>query len=187
MRRIFVAVDLSAEARQRVSEYINDLKREFSDVRVGWEKSEKLHLTLKFLGAIDERTLTELEQGVRKTAAARHSFKLRIKDTGVFPNKKRARILWLGIEFEDESLSELKESLEQETERIGFEREKRRFHPHLTIGRLREPQRSTQLVEKHLEKKYEPVEFGVSEIVIYESELQPTGSIYKVVSKSGLI
>ncbi len=72
--------------------------------------------------------------------------------------------------------------LETECEKIGFKKEKRIYKPHLTIARLREPQKSKNLVQNHLENKFEPVSFEVSEIVIYESKLQPTGSIYKKVS-----
>lgn len=187
-KRIFTAVDISEAARLEVSEYIKNLRNEFPNLRVGWEKPEKLHLTLKFLGDIDAGQLEDLENAVLRAAKTfselekTENFKVQIADTGVFPSKRKARILWLGLQDENENLTKLNRILEAECEKIGFEKEKRNFSPHLTIGRLREPYKSEDLVEKHLENNFEPVGFVVSEIVIYESKLQPTGSIYKKVS-----
>ena len=107
------------------------------------------------------------------------NIKIQIFDTGVFPSRRNARILWLGLQDEKHSLSKINQLLETECAKIGFEKEKRNFKPHLTIARLREPHKSEDLAAKHLENEFEPVEFEVSEIVIYESKLLPTGSIYR--------
>lgn len=184
-KRIFTAIDISEQARQKVSNYIEALRKEFSILRVGWEKAEKLHLTLKFLGDCDERQLRVLEKAAENTAKTffesenTAKFKIQISDTGVFPSKRNARILWLGLYDQAGNLAKINKILETESEKEGFEKEKRSFKPHLTIARIREPHKSGNLVEKHLENEFEPVEFEVSEIVIYESKLQPTGSIYR--------
>lgn len=185
MKRIFIAVDISAEAREKAARYVEVLKKEFSDLRVGWEKPEKLHLTLKFLGDVDDKLLGELndalENSVNKLSGFKFDnvdFRLEISGTGVFPNAKRPRVLWLGIKDESGVLKRMNEILETECERIGFERENRKFSPHLTIGRIREPQISQKLAARHLQNEFEPVEFDIAEIVIYESKLQPTGSVY---------
>jgi 2''-5'' RNA ligase len=183
MKRIFVAVDISEEARRKAAVYVENLRRRFSDLRVGWEKPEKLHLTLKFLGDIDDKKLEKLTVAVSRTAEISRKFSLRITGTGVFPNPRRARVVWLGVEDHAKSLSKLWETLESECEREGFERESRAFSPHLTIGRLREPERSGELVTAHLGENFESEEFEVSEIVIYQSRLLPQGSRYTVVSR----
>jgi 2'-5' RNA ligase len=187
MKRIFIAVDISDEARRRVSEYSEALRREFPDLRVGWEKAEKLHLTLKFLGETTENQLKDLIEIVGKAAVQISNFKLQISETGVFPSLRNARILWLGVKDEKGSLAEISGILESECEKIGFPKEKRKFTAHLTIARLREPQKSKEIALKHLQNKFEPVDFEVSEIVIYESRLQPNGSIYAAISKTNLI
>lgn len=187
MKRIFTAIDISEETREKVADYIKALHSEFPNLRVGWEKPEKLHLTLKFLGDIDERELKNLIEAVGKMAKRISKFKLQIVQTGVFPSRKNARILWLGVKDETEKLRNLNEILESECERFGFAKEKRNFKAHLTIARLREPQNSKALIEKHLENEFKSAEFDVSEIVIYESRLQKSGSIYSVVSKSKLV
>ncbi len=181
MKRIFTAIDISDEARRKVSGYIENFRGEFPNIRVGWEKPEKIHLTLKFLGDVDEKQLQNLIEAVEKSAREISGFKLQIAETGVFPSPKNARILWLGIKDKGENLPKLNEISESECEKIGFPKEKRNFKAHLTIARLREPQKSRELAGTHLQNGFEPIEFEVSQITIYESELQPTGSIYKTV------
>lgn len=181
-RRIFVAVDISDEARGKVSDYISNLKTKFPNVKVGWDRPEKLHLTLKFLGDSDEDQLEKLEKICEKISFEITNYKLQISETGVFPSPRNARVLWLGVYGDVGELQKINAILETECEKIGYKKEKRIYKPHLTIGRIREPQKAKELAKVHLENKFEPVEFEVSELVIYESKLQPSGSVYTKVS-----
>lgn len=183
MKRIFIAIDISEEARRAAFDYIETLRREFSDVRAGWDKAEKLHLTLKFLGDTNEHQLAKLSEAVTETARQFSAFKLQITDTGVFPSKRNARILWLGVKDETEGLRKLNGILETECERLGFAKEERNFKAHLTVARLREPRKSKELVERHLGNNFESAGFEASEIVVYESRLQKSGSVYTAISK----
>ncbi len=183
-KRIFVAVEISEKARAKAAEYISNLKSEFSDVKVGWDKPEKLHLTLKFLGDTDEVQLEKLKEICAVISSEITNFKLQITKTGVFPSPRNARILWLGVEGDVEKMQKINSILEAECEKIGFKKEKRDYKPHLTIGRIREPQKAKKLALTHLENDFEPVELEVSELVIIESKLQPSGSIYSKVQSS---
>lgn len=178
MKRIFIAVDVSEEARRRVSNYIENLRREFPKIRVGWEKAEKLHLTLKFFGDCGEKQVGEIEKIIEQISSGISNFKLQISETGVFPDKRNPRVLWIDVKDETGNLAKINDLLEAECEKIGFQRERRKYVPHLTIGRVREPNRARELAKKHLANEFEPVEFAVSEIVIYESQLKPTGAVY---------
>jgi 2'-5' RNA ligase len=180
-KRIFAALEISDDARRKVAAHINFLRERFPEFRVGWEKTEKLHLTLKFLGEINDEQSAKLLEAAERTARQISSFKMQIAGTGVFPSPRQARILWLGVKSEGESLRKLNEILESECEEQGFAKEKRLFKAHLTIGRLKE--KSGELVEAHLGQNFEPVEFEASEIVVFQSTLQPTGSVYSVVSR----
>lgn len=186
MKRIFVAVDISEAARRAAADYIETLRAEFREVRVGWERAEKLHLTMKFLGDCEETQLKELPKIVAETAAQISSFTIQIAETGVFPNARAPRVLWIDVKDAAGNLLKIHDLLEKACEKIGFQRERRRFVPHLTIGRVKEPNRARDLAEKHLKNKFEPVETLVPEIVIYESRLLPSGSVYSIVSKHGL-
>ena len=183
MKRVFVAIKISDKAKREVSSYIKTLEDGFKNLRVGWVKDEKLHLTLKFLGDIEDEKLLSLENAVRQVSQDISNFKLKISEIGVFPNPRKPRILWLGIEDAGNNLSKAKKSLEEKCSKFGINKEKRNFKPHLTIARIRQSQKSKKLVKTHLQNKFEPVEFEVSEIVIYESKLLPTGSVYSVLAE----
>ncbi len=181
MKRIFVAIDISPEARRRVSAFAETLRKSFPRLRVGWENAEKLHLTLKFLGDSDEKQLEEIKIIAANISKKISNFKLQIAKTGVFPNARNPRVLWIDVLDETGSLAKINDFLETECEKFGFPVEKRKFVPHLTIGRVREPGKAKELARMHLETAFETVGFEVSEIVIYESILQPTGSNYQKV------
>lgn len=179
MKRIFVAIDISEEARFITKNYLDNLRNSFTDLRVGWEKAEKLHITLKFLGDIEEKQLIKLNEAIKIIAQKINKFSISINKTGVFPNAKKARVLWLGLKDESDNLMIMHQLLETELISLGFAKEEKKFTPHLTIARIREPNKAEKLVEKHLSNNFEPIKFQVSEIVIYESILAPTGSTYQ--------
>lgn len=184
--RAFIAVDISEGARRLVAERIALLRARFSDLRVGWDKPEKLHLTLKFLGEISSEKLTQIIAAVENAAKEIESFSLALEGAGAFPPRGTARVLWLGVKDESQNLSEFQKRLETETEQIGFERERRAFKPHLTIARLKEPGKSRNLTDLHLQTEFPAVNFPVSEIVVYKSDLRPTGSIYTPLARIDL-
>ncbi len=183
MKRIFAAIDISSEARTQISNYIETLHGEFPNLRVGWDKAEKLHITIKFFGDVEDRKVLLLSRIFEEVTRQVSPFKLQIAKTGVFPSRRNARILWLGLQDEKGSLNYINNILESECEKNGFIREKRLFKPHLTIARFRQPEKSKDLVEKHLQTNFETDGFEVGEITIYESKLLPTGSVYSIVSK----
>lgn len=178
MQRVFVAIDISEEARDAATRYAEALGRDFSDARVGWEKPEKLHLTLKFLGKTDNRQLEKLKWAAASAAASTAPISLELSGTGVFPNARNPRILWLGLKDFGGELKCLAETIENDCEKIGYPKENRTFNPHLTVGRIREPRHSKYLAKKHSANQFGPIEFAVKEVVIYKSELHPTGSVY---------
>ena len=184
-KRIFIAIDISDSARAACAAHISLLQENFPRVRVGWERPEKLHLTLKFLGNISDGILKDLGAGISETASHHARFKLQLSTPGVFTSKSRPRILWIGLD-DTSGIPSLHSEIEDICHRSGFEREKRTFRPHLTIARIKESQKAIALADAHMRTKIEPVGFEVAEIVIYESKLQPSGSIYSVVSTAKL-
>lgn len=177
-RRIFLAFDIPDAIRSICDGHIENLRNQFPDVRVGWEKSEKQHITLKFLGNTSNNLLEKLRDSVSEVAARHPRFSLRLSRSGVFPRPSRPRILWLGLEDRSGSMQPMFSELEDACQQLRWAKETRAFRPHITIGRVREPDDAGKLAERHLGTKIEPAEFEVAEIVIYESKLQPAGSVY---------
>lgn len=180
MKRIFVAIDLSDEAREAVAAYMRTLR---GHIRAKWEKIEKLHITVKFAGSVDESELAELVRVAAMTAEKTAPFKIRIEDTGAFLKRRGSSVLWLGLAaVYPPNKEDPFKNLAVQIDDAAVGREKRQFKPHLTIARLKAPKQSRQLVSKHLNAQFEPLEFLASELVVYESHLRPSGSQYEVVS-----
>ena len=177
MKRVFIAVDISDEARRQAAAHIERLRSSFARLRVGWERPEKLHITLKFLGAVSDEQLSGIERAVRAVALQNSEYRVKLAGTGVFPETRDPRILWIGLEPSAATVR-LAHAIDDVCAKLGFEPEKRRFKPHLTIGRLREPAASRELAEAHRRSVFEPTEFPIKEITIYESKLLPIGSVY---------
>jgi 2'-5' RNA ligase len=183
MKRTFIGVRISDEARAAAAARISLLRGEFPELRVGWERPEKLHLTLKFLGDTDEKSVPAISEILRQIAEERAPFRLGIGSGGAFPDGKRPRILWLGIDDDDGRLSALRESVEDRLAEIGFARDRRRFAPHLTIARIREPESAARLARRHWTEPAAGVSSPVSAITFYQSTLRPGGSVYSVLGE----
>ena len=181
--RVFIAVEISDEVRARAAERIEFLRKQFPQLRVGWEKPEKLHLTIKFLGDIEPTQLADLIAAAEKSVRGFQPFELEITGANVFPPRGAVRVLWLDVTTGKENVLALNERLEDECWKIGFEREGRKFTPHLTVARLREPHNSQSLAKLHVATQFPPVGCLVKEITIFQSERAADKINYKSLSK----
>jgi 2'-5' RNA ligase len=184
--RLFYAVELSPEVRARAAEHIARLREKLPDVRASWERADKLHITLKFFGDVEQSRAHTLSLAAERTANSIAPFTLVIADAGAFPPRGAPRVLWLGAHDSSGSLARLHQSLEDECADAGFKREPRPFHPHLTIARLRHPTGTHNLSDRHKELGFPAMEMAVNEIILMRSELGPHGSCYTALSHHGL-
>ncbi|HEX8846752.1 MAG TPA: RNA 2',3'-cyclic phosphodiesterase [Pyrinomonadaceae bacterium] len=184
--RVFCAVELSNEARKRAAEHTARLKASVPDARASWVREENLHLTLKFLGEIEEGRVDNLSRAAARAGKLTKAFKLAIEGAGSFPPRGIPRVLWLGVVDSTEGLGQLQRHLEEECSVEGFKREERPFHPHLTLARLRSPQGARTLAELHREAGFEAIEFPITELVVMRSELGAGGSRYTSISRHNL-
>ncbi len=143
-----------------------------------------MHLTLKFLGEINEEKVPQIENILKRISEKYKPFPLRIKGTGTFPPKSRTpRVLWVAIE-EVEDLKRLQSDLEEEMESLGFPKERRTFHPHLTLGRVKtfsDIKETLHFFDKHRNKNFGEME--AQKITFFRSVLKPTGAEYSVLSE----
>lgn len=184
--RLFCAIELSDEARGRALEHITRLRRSLPDVRAGWERAEKLHITLKFFGDVEQRIVTDLSLATERAAHSVAPFTLDIAGAGVFVTRGSARVLWLGAQDASGNLKRLHESLERECAAHGFARETRPFHPHLTVARLRQPAGANALAAQHRELGFPAMALHVNELVLMRSELGSNGSRYTPLTRYNL-
>lgn len=180
--RLFCAVELSDEVRQHAAQHIARLRNSLPDVRASWDRPEKLHITLKFFGDVEQARVPDLSLAAERAASSVAPFTLAIAGAGVFPPRGAARVLWLGIRDASSNLTRLHAALEDECAAQGFKREERPFHPHLTIARLRQPSGAGRLAAHHIALGFEAAEQNVNGIVLLRSELHPTGSRYTPLS-----
>jgi len=176
MIRTFVAVDLPEEIKSDLAYAVADLRRESRGVK--WVRPEGLHITLKFLGDIDERIVGPLSKELDGVALDYRPLSLEVEGLGAFPNPRRPRVVWAGLGGEIEILQEIAERVDRVCASFGVKPEKRPFRAHITIGRLKVP---TMIdLNKELRKKG----FLATEMVLYQSELFPTGARYTVLNRS---
>ena len=184
--RVFCAVELPSEVRQRAAEHAARLRERFREARASWPRAENLHLTLKFLGEIDEGRVALLSSAAARAAEQSQPFELIIEGAGAFPPRGAPRVLWLGVEDESGGLARLQSRLEDECAAAGFPREERPFHPHLTLARVRAPQGARALAQFHQEAGFAAAAFRVAELAVMLSELGPGGSRYTALSRHAL-
>jgi 2'-5' RNA ligase len=184
--RTFLAVDLDPNIKASLSELISLLSRKESGVR--WAKKQGMHITLKFLGEIPESKIQSIINSLRKACDSHDSFQLSFKGTGFFPHQSNfPRILWAGIEHSHDLIA-LHKRIEDEFEKLGFPREKRRFHPHLTLGRVKSNKNIATVLEGLSDHR--ETNFGsmlVRSVTFFKSTLKPTGAEYDVLSSIELI
>ena len=177
MIRSFLAIELPKSIVKKIEEVQEDLKLSRADVR--WVSPGKIHLTLKFFGNIDESKIESIFQAIKEPVKATPSFFLKVNGLGAFPHLKNPRVIWMGLTEGKDNLTTFQQQLEGELEKIGFEREERPFQPHLTLGRSNSSRGRDELfgmMEKYTEEEFG--EFPVEKVVLFKSDLRPSGPIY---------
>ena len=176
MKRLFIAVPVKFE--EKTLDHISKIKEQLYHENIRWVDTDNVHITLKFLGDTPEDLIEEIDESLREIVQNFSVTSLDIKDLGVFPNKHRPRVIWLGLS-ENEILTGLFKEIEEKMQDLGYEPEHRAFSPHLTLGRVKFL-RNLRLLERLL-SEYEGFYFQklpVKKIVLYESILRPQGAQY---------
>lgn len=176
--RTFVAVEIAEEASGKIDRLIKRLSH--IDAGVKWVAGENLHLTLKFLGDVPAEQVPEICDCVTQAAAGHAPFKLECCELGAFPDITRPRTVWVGAGDGSEVVQRLQESVESGLDLIGFRPERRRFHPHLTIGRARRGGPGLAQLGEAIdsERGFQAGQTLVDEVVVFSSELGPGGPTY---------
>jgi len=175
--RSFLAIELPATVQAKIGKVVEDARATSADVR--WVSPGKIHLTLKFFGNIEESKIDSIAATIQGPAGEAKAFPLSVRGTGAFPNLKNPRVIWIGLVDSEGRLAGLQKEVESSLKKIGFESEDRPFHPHLTLGRVKSNhgrQELVRCVEKYREEELGT--FQVEKMVLFKSDLTPTGPIY---------
>jgi 2'-5' RNA ligase len=184
---VFCAINLPRELRERVQAHIARLRESVPDARASWNRDDKLHLTIKFLGEVGVDRVAALSLAAERAVAGLKPISLSAEGCGAFPDRGRPRVLWIGIRNPDEGLAGLNGRLETECAAQGFAREQRAFRPHLTIARVRQPAAALELADANRQMGFSPLKFEANELVVIRSELSGAGSRYTDISRHPLL
>lgn len=181
--RVFLGVFPPAEV-QRAAYAASEALRRPGD-GVSWVKPDNLHYTLRFLGEVGENGAKRATDAANAAASAHPAFDAELGVLGAFPKPRHARVIWVGLEVGAEPLVALAKSLETELARRGFEKERKKFNAHLTLGRVRDP-RADWTDRLASESVRGETRFRVGAIQVIESQLSPKGSVYTVRAEAAL-
>jgi 2'-5' RNA ligase len=187
--RCFIAVELPEEVKKGLIRLKKELERDEHKF-VKWVAPGGIHLTLKFLGNIPSKRVTEITEAMGKATQGISRFHLEISGFGAFPSLRQARVFWVGIGGEIDKLSILQQNIDSALAALGFTKEERPFAPHLTLARIRQGASTLEIrsfgelaSSTIFEDKYY---IEVEAISLMRSQLTPAGAIYTCLSSVGL-
>ncbi len=184
MLRLFVAVELPEEVRQVLDKVIREMTGHAGARHVRWVNTHQAHLTVKFLGDAPESSVAALQRALSGVAGQASPFALTLAGVGAFPDCRRPRVIWVGLDAGEDAAAvrDLHGGLERDLARLGYAAENRPFSPHLTLGRVRQGLRPADVSQvcEMLSVPWEvaPVSFDVRAVSLMVSELRPSGAVH---------
>jgi len=186
MPRLFVAAELSADALQLANQIEESLRTALRrKARVRWTRNEGRHVTLAFLGQIDDGRVTQVGELVAEVAARHGPLVVQVGGMGAFPNARRARVLWVGVVDASGALERLAVDLQQSLRQVGYELDEREFRGHVTLGRVADRQ-GIDIEDAHTEVPAQTVTVQLGALVLFESQLSPSGARYRPLRRAPL-
>lgn len=174
--RSFIAINLPDPVKQEIDSIVDRLRPSGPPAR--WVPGSNLHLTLKFLDEIVPDQVMPIRGAIMMAAANTMAFDIRLKGFGVFPNERKARVFWIGIDEGYGALKTLARAIDREVSTLGFPREERDFSAHVTLARFREPGPVGQLMETAAHMPYQSDAIRVEIVELMKSVLSPKGAEY---------
>jgi 2'-5' RNA ligase len=177
MPRIFLALNFSVAVTRKIAEEVERLKPAMHEAgyRVAWVPAANLHLTLRFIGSVGEELVEGVTGACRRVAARHPVIEARAAGVGAFPSVDKPGVLWAGVDA-SVPLSALQRDVEAAMVELGFDKEERAYHPHVTVGRIKESRggSAAELWKSNAVMGSSPL----SEIVVYESRTRSAGAEY---------
>ena len=183
--RLFVAINFTSKDRQKIARSARKLRE--AELPVRWVEPDQIHLTLKFLGEVRPERVAQVKAAVARVGEKTQPFSLKLGGAGAFPTMRRPKVVWLGVEATPE-LRCLKHDIEWELAPLGYDREVRAFHPHITLGRATPEARAGDFrdFEALVAAMKFQAEIQVRTVDVMESHLSPRGARYNKLQASRL-
>lgn len=186
--RTFIAIELPKNIKDALARIQEELKKSGADVK--WAAPDNIHLTLKFLGEVEDDKIEKINKIIDSVCAENSIYKISISSLGAFTKIDYLRVIWAGVEKGDPETKKMAKELEEEIEKIGIPKEERVFSSHITLGRTRSALNREKLDKeiKGLQEVFgkENLEFSVSKISLFKSTLSPKGPLYEVLKEANL-
>lgn len=184
--RLFLGVEISLQAVHDLTAVAEALRRRAraGGPRVRWVAPETYHVTLKFLGWTPPEAIAAIRDALAGPVAGQGSFDITGRGLGAFPRPDRARVLWAGVDDPSGGLPRLAGMVEDGLEHLGFAREQRPFHAHVTLGRVRDQEDVSELLETSSEQVFRKT--SIAAVTLFESVLKSTGSEYRMRARFAL-
>jgi len=176
--RSFLAFELPPEIKSAVAQVSDSLRKSALDVR--WVKVENIHLTIVFMGNTNTDHIHAIGHDIKKICSQYGSFDISIKGMGCFPNSRRPRVLWVGLDGDLERMAQFRDDLQDQLKPFGIKVEKRKFKPHLTLGRFRSSRKTDSRLDEALTSHgvLNSPFFPLNELILFKSDLKPSGAVY---------
>jgi 2'-5' RNA ligase len=180
--RTFIAVKLSENIIAELRHLQGHLRDQLAPGSVRWVRPEIIHLTLKFLGDTPLAQVEEVKVALGAAAEAAHPFEFTVGGLGCFPNTRRPRVIWVGLQEHTGALMHLRNLVENHVAPVGFPTEKRRFNPHLTLGRIHRRASKSEVREIGQLVASSAIgtlgEVAVTSVSYLKSDLRPSGAVH---------
>jgi 2'-5' RNA ligase len=181
MIRLFVAITTPHAILPSLTSARDLLRKSRAEVK--WEPAKNLHCTVKFLGDTREDLVAPISEALAAIGNLTPQFGLLFRDLGCFPGRHDPRIIWAGVENSDGGLKRLFEAVDHTMSGLGFAREPRAFHPHVTLGRVKGPRRMPELLETMETITLLTPLVTIQEMELVKSTPQPGGSVYSSMAR----
>ena len=179
--RLFTAINLSERSKNLINNKIEIVQKNIEE-KVKWVKKENWHITIKFLGEVEETNLAKIKNKIKEIKKF-EKFYFQINKIGAFPNLNYPKVIYLGIDSGKEKLIEINKEMEKKLAELNFEKEKRAYTPHITVGRSKDytdnSNLASSLKEFHKKNHFINIYSYVDKISLMKSELTPKGPKYE--------
>ena len=184
MIRLFLGVSLPFRWQKELFSIGEQMKKSVAAAR--WVPAKNMHITLKFLGSCDDDLPDQILAALSIGLSDLKPFSLKLGRLGGFPSLKRVRVFWIGVVEGHDQMVDLASITERALAPLGFEKEKRKFHSHVTLARLKKPQDLQAIIADRDLEEFEESLIAVDSIILYKSTLTPNGAIYQSLGKAPL-